>query len=198
MAYAGRAIDESGVPPEKRSHPEYLRRYLELQTLLTALNSIDKYCAHEAGHLIFFERAGLTQFEFYGPTMTFNDLHSFDDESKRYGYFLAAVRTPEAGDIQGYDDEMLNTLARAAVAGEVFNEVRQQSPIRPIDESTDFVGFDAHCRKALREDFEIGYDAKGRWRKAQDAVRAYLQDNANEPEIQSAIAKVRFGCFGIR
>ena len=148
--------------------------------------------------MIFFKRAGLTRFEFYGPTMIYNDSQSVDDESKRYGYFLAAVRTPETRDIQGYDDELLSALARGAVAGEVFNEVRQQRPIRSIDESSDFVGFNAHCLRALREDLDSGYDAKGRWRKAQDEVRAHLQDNANESEIQSAIAKVRFECFGLR
>jgi hypothetical protein len=197
-AYTGRKIDESGVSLERRKHPEYKRLYSKLKKELTASHSIEIFCVHEAGHLIFFRQAGFTEFDFLGPTMTYDDLKPYDDESKRYNYFLAAVRTPEASRIDEYNENVLIRLAGGAAAGEVFNEVRQQCPPVPIDKSSDFDGFDEHCRKALRYDNEIGYDAKGRWGRARDEVKAYLEDRTNETKIQSAITEVRYGCFKLR
>lgn len=191
-------IDESGVSLEKRNHPEYERLLSKLKKELTASNSIEIFCVHEAGHLIFFRQAGFTEFIFLGPTMTYDSLKPCKDESERYDYFLAAVRTPEASQIHEYNENVLINLAGGAAAGEVFNEERQQCPPVPIDKSSDFDGFDEHCRKALRYDNEIGYDAKSRWGRARDLVKAYLEDRTNETQIQSAIMEVRYGCFRLR
>jgi hypothetical protein len=197
-SYRGRDIDENGVPLIKREHPEYKRLYKKLQSELAAPNSIDIFCAHEAGHLIFFRRAGFTQFKFYGPTMTYDAINTFADESERYNYFIAAVRTPEANQLQGYNDDLLNSLARGAAAGEVFNEIRQRHPPVPIDKSSDFDGFDLYCRNALRKNLSIGYDAEGRWKRARKEVEVYLGNRINENEIKTALMEVKYGCFGIR
>jgi hypothetical protein len=195
--YIGKAINEEGVLREKRDHPEYRRLYSKLQIELTAVNAIDIFCTHEAGHLIFFRKAGFTRFEFLGPTMTYNSLMPYEDESQRYNYYIAAVRAPEILNIPRYDDSVLDALARGASAGEVFNEIRQQGRPVPIDKSSDFDGFDDHCRRALRANGLIGYDAKGRWNRARSEVKAYLENSINEAEIHAAIVEVKHGCFGL-
>jgi hypothetical protein len=191
-------IHTSRVPEDKRNHSEYRCRYSELQALLDSSSSIDLYCVHEAGHLIFGKRAGLTEFKFHGPTMTYDGVTPDKDEKERFGYFLAAVETPETSRIQKYDDALLDAMAKCAVAGEVFEEVRRGVPLKPIEKSWDFDTFDHFCRNARRADRDIDYDAKGRWLRAQPHVRIYLRDQANEAEIQSAIATVKYGCFRLR
>lgn len=195
--YVGRAIDESGVDVKKREHPEYKRLYSKLQNELTASGAIDIFCVHEAGHLIFFRKAGYTTFIFRGPTMTYNPWKPCKDESERYNYYIAAVETPEIDRLVHYDDRTLLGLARGAAAAELFNEIRQQCAPIPIDKSSDFDGFDNHCRKALRYDPDIGYDASGRWRRARAEVTPYLHNPANEHEIQRATAEVKQQCFNL-
>jgi hypothetical protein len=80
----------------------------------------------------------------------------------------------------------------------VFNEVRQLLPPRLVKESTDFYGFDKHCRRALREDLTIGYEALRRWEQARAEVKAYLEDKTHEAEIQTAVTTIRYECFGLR
>ena len=170
--------------------------YSKLQSELTASKSIEIFCVHEAGHWIFFKQAGYTEFDFRGPTMVYNPLKERGNE--RFGYFQAAVRIPEASRIRNYDDSVLDGLARGSASGEVFEEVRLHHLPRPHDGSSDFNSFDEHCRRALRNDFDIRYDAKGRWRRTRLKVKAYLEDGTNGEEVQDAIVKIRYECFRLR
>ena len=197
-AYAGRAIDEDGVLPKKREHPEYKRLYAKLEKELTASNAIENFCAHEAGHLIFFKQAGFVKFDFYGPTMTYDAFKPCKDESERYDYFIAAIHSPEMQNIRHYDGDTLDRLAKGAVAGELFAEVRRGVIPPPVEKNHDFDSFDSHCRKALRFPYGVSYDAKGRWLAARPRVKEYLADPTNETKIQAAIAEVRYECFGLR
>jgi hypothetical protein len=100
-------INESSVPLEKRRHPKYQELFSKLQKELTAKGAIEIFSTHEAGHLIFFKRAGFTQFEFHGPTMTY--------DGERCGYHIAAVETPESSRIRNYNGDILDRLARLGV-----------------------------------------------------------------------------------
>jgi hypothetical protein len=198
MAYAGRPINEDQVLPAKCEHDEYKRLYAKLQAELEAENALETFCTHEAGHLIFFRRAGFTKFDFEGPTMTYRLWLTGESEADRYNYYLAAVHVPEVGRLRRYNnDDTLKEIARGAVAGEMFNEVRQNRPSVPVDKSSDYDGFNELCLRALRTDNSFGYDAPGRWKRARDEVKDYLGSSAHEQEIQDAIVEVRFKCFSL-
>lgn len=185
------------VPLDRRDHPAYLLEYKQLEQDLSATTSIGIYCAHEAGHLIFFRRAGFTEFEFAGPTIHYDE--RYQEENNRYSSFPAAVMPIDLklNSLCNYSDELLDSLARAGAAGDIFNEFEQGKTPRPPESSDDFYHFDQHCRRALQQDSEIRYDAKGRWKRAQGDVRAYLRDNSNAPTIESAISEVRRQCFDL-
>ena len=187
--YTGRPIEDL-VPTEKRNHHKYRKRLLELQSGLEMPEGTSVYSTHEAGHHIFWKRAGFNNFEFHGPTVFYDVQES--DENNRYKCYFAAVRTPELNNISNFNDDLLNRIAESAVAGDTFNEMRNQIPTRHLNKNSDYRDFSTFCEVKFGL---LPYDIVSRWQDAIPKVRAYLQDPRNEENIQTAIKYVRRKCF---
>jgi hypothetical protein len=194
-AYLGRAICDR-VPLGKRNHSEYKRQRLELEHGLADAQILESYYTHEAGHLYYFERAGFSGFEFYGPEMEYDPDIMITDEKDKYSYFPAAVRSPEFSKLQDCDENELCAIAKAAVAGGVFVEVFLQSSER--GDKQDYKDFKKVHLKMYKNDHTLGYDPAARWAQAQIDVKTELQQLTDRTEIQLKIMEVKYECFGLR
>jgi len=196
MSYSGREINESFVLPEFRND-RYRQKYEELKIKLEDPNQVEYACVHEAGHVIFTRKAGFHQIEFHGPTMIYDD--RIENEDDRYDYCIAAVADLRAANPEYYSEAVLCKLARIAIAGEVFNEIRQRYfTTIPADKRSDWRKFERECYKAHKSNTDIRYQPLRYWRGARTAVEAYLNNNPDEGMIQSTIAEVRLNCFDLR
>jgi hypothetical protein len=184
-------IDDSRVlPVSMKDDAEYMRRRQDIERRLRAPRAIETFCTHEAGHLIYFRRAGFTQFDFLGPTIAY--------DGKRFDDCLAAVNPPKLGRNHFYDDDFLIELARGAVAGGVFVEVRLHYPEIENGDGADWVLFENHCRRAQRQDVSRTFNPEERWRQARDEVKADLENHViTDDEIQRAEDEVRHKCFPV-
>ena len=178
-------IDTSNVPIDKREHPDFQRRMREIKRDLADLPTIEICCTHEAGHLIYFRRAGATQFRFDGP-MIF-----YEAARDEFHHGLAGVKPlSPIYDVDGF--------AKGAVAGGVFSSLLCGQAHR--GDSDDRLFFSRYIDHWLRQNPHLqgcNINADEMWRNAQLAVEEDLRapDSPLRAEIPLAVAEIKLECF---
>ena len=112
----GHRIDISGVPVEMREHPEFLKKFNHLRRVLGDPRQVEIGCTHDAGHLIYFRRAGIPteNLKFHGPTVFYNP------QLQEFLYFLVCVEPPLNSPVQ------IDAFAKGAAAGGGDRNLRSQ------------------------------------------------------------------------
>ena len=182
-------IDDHTVPDAMKKHPEYLRRRQDIKNVLHLPNALEKFCTHEAGHLIYLKRAGLPDPEFFGPTITY--------DGRNFDHCTIGVKPPDMKNSPGYfSGRFMIKLARVAVAGGVFSEELLHCSKEENGDSVDWDLFVEYCKNAQRHDTGRSYNPDKRWRKARAQVKKDLDTQViTGNEIQSAKEEIKRKCF---
>lgn len=166
-------IDISGVPPDRWEHPNFLQLRLQMETALSQRAWINAFCIHEAGHMTYCRELGVTDYDFLGPRI------SYDRGGDSFDGYMAAVQPkgiprpyPDASDTQ----KILNTVAKACVAGLVFTRTLTSAP--DSGEAEDRQRFHDLCRVAegnLSGASDTVIDRKKSWEIAEKEVLVDLR-----------------------
>ena len=117
-------IDISGVPVEKRTHPDFLKLSRQMQAALDNPKWPAAFTIHEAGHRIYLSRLGITDFRFIGPRIIYDEQKNDFD-----GYPVAVKEEPVPLSAEGFDfNKWLVQLAQAKAAGGVFSRRLTAAP----------------------------------------------------------------------
>ncbi len=118
-------LDKSRVPVEKLADPRLQEWENDMLKLLQDNPSYRRFCCvHEAGHAVYYERAGVMRVIFHGPVA----LYSAETDEFDFGGAAVALVWPDAG----VEMDLL-TMARCYVAGGVVARVLTTR----IDEDSD-------------------------------------------------------------
>jgi hypothetical protein len=100
---------------EMRKDPDFLQKFDRLTRALADPRQVEIACTHDAGHLIYFRRAGILteNLKFYGPTVLYNR------EFQKFVYFLVCVEPPLDIDCR----VQIDAFTKGAAAGGVFTAV---------------------------------------------------------------------------
>jgi hypothetical protein len=148
-------INESAIPLSERNNPRYQTKKNAMENALSEPGFTDKACIHEAGHLIFFARMGITDFHYPVPYM--------EHDGTEFDYTLASVRPKQPREVDIASEQMLPALAKAATAGGAFLRLlRDQKDGRDGDDQHRFF---LQC-------IRLGYNIqkKDLWEEGQRAV----------------------------
>ena|ERR1700733_10826395 len=173
-------INESGIPLEERSNPEYQTKRNTLESTLNEPGFVDRACIHEAGHLIFFAEMGVTEFHYRVPYM--------ESGGAGFDYTPAAIRLKRSQRVDINSQQALFDLAKAAAAGGVFlRKLRDQIDGRDSD---DQVRFYLQC-------IRLGYDnvKKELWEEGQYAVEERLCQSAFRARAEQIASQLKLLLF---
>jgi len=180
-------IEEPTVPLARKEDDDYIWRRKEIESDLRMSNAMEKLCTHEAGHIIYMERAGLPKPSFFGPTITF--------DGKKFQHCTIGVKPFDLGSYHRTGKSMVR-LARAMAAGGVFLEVLFNCPRDKNGDSGDYALFEAECKKFYRDDLTRIYNPPKRWTQARSKVRKDLEKNIiKEDAIERTKEEVMRECF---
>jgi hypothetical protein len=151
------------VPFAKRNSQRYLEKLQELENTLNNSEEIESACVHEAGHLLYFAKLGVTKPYLQVPRI-FPRGSGFD-------YRIAAVGT-ERQQTSASDARKLIRVTRALAAGGVFlRELKHLPDGRDSDDYDNFVDYCLQYQGKFPKPFN-----KGKlWRKARKHVERELQ-----------------------
>jgi len=183
----GHTIDISGVPMEMREHPDFLQKFSHLTRALADPRQVEIACTHDAGHLIYFQRAGIQieSLTFHGPTVKYNP------KRQEFVYFLVCVEPPLNSPVQ------IDAFAKSAAAGGVFTAVLCGETYR--GDEADLCVFTHVASGLLRQNpYLSGFvTVDSLWREARQAVEKDLRDAdaTFHSEIAAAIAEIKARCL---
>jgi hypothetical protein len=183
----GHSIDISGVPVEKRGDLDFLQKFNHLTRVLADPRQVEIGCTHDAGHLIYFRRAGIPteNIKFHGPTVFYNP------QLQEFLYFLACVEPPFDCQVQ------IDAFAKGAAAGGVFSSVLCHETYRGDEADLDL--FTRIANRWLQRNLHLWglVNIESLWREAQQAVEADLRDAdaTFHSEIAAAIAEIKARCL---
>lgn len=110
-------IDVSQVPVSKRNDPRFKSLFAMMERRLADPREVEAICIHESMHVYYLIKAGVNDFIFTGPTITYDDKQGFDHTG-------ASVRAKSFGQpVTG--TKVLNwafTLGKAALGGGIAVE----------------------------------------------------------------------------
>jgi hypothetical protein len=173
--------------PANLKDEEYLRRLRAIENSLRIPERFEKTCTHEAGHLIYFRRAGFADFVYCGPKI-FHD-------GRQFVYWVAWVNPSAFNGNIFYSDELLRGIARGAAAGGVFLEVLLGCSVIDNGSGDDLMSFGVHCSRAQAQ-LSRPLNVQERWNRARSEVKLDLENNIIRPdEVERAKAEVVQNCF---
>jgi len=184
-------IDTSQVPQDKLTDARFLSLHAEIQGALNHLGYVNAFCIHEAGHMIYFSKAGFAEFDFHGPRIV------YDSERDDFDGYPAAIQPkPYNIDFSNMDiQKWLSTVAQAHAAGGVF--ARKLANARDGGDEEDRQHFDNMCGVVQRQIPNIEIDREASWRGAQDAVLKDLRSPAFRTEAWNKARKIKERLFGV-
>jgi hypothetical protein len=184
------AIDTSQIPQDKLADARFLSLHAQMQAALNHTGYVNSFCIHEAGHIIYFSRAGVADFDFYGPRIVYDaGRDDFD------GYPAAVQPKPWNADFLNMDvQQWLNTVAQAHAAGGVFARLLANVPDVGDDEDRQL--FDHMCAVVQRQTPNIEIDREASWREAQDAVMKDLRSPAFRAQAWNKAREIKARLFG--
>jgi hypothetical protein len=175
-------IDVSRVPIDKQALPDFQRKMRELRRDLANPTTMEACCIHEAGHLIYFRRAGLDP-SLSGPMIM------YDEACAQFRHGLAWVKP----DLRAIRD--LNAFAKGVAAGGVFTRVIAGQEY--LGHSGDLDVFRGIVKHRFRFNGPTAHEI------LRTAISS-VEEDVGEPEsavrgeIPTAIAEIKDRCFGIR
>jgi hypothetical protein len=189
----GVKIDLIQVPRDKRRHSKYLSELADLRGLLSQHEFLDLFSLHETGHIIYFERAGVTQFDYIGPLIAY-----FPGTAERADDFLgqwAAVKPnnfvepPRADeDSEGLTKWLLDHAKGYAAGGVVSRKLTTTSY---AGDRRDRRQFGELCNAAYNADARRFMDVEGMWVDAQEKIEKDLNDREFEQTIRTRMLDIK-------
>ena len=188
----GVRIDLIQVLKEKRNRPKYLGELADLHKLLSQHAYLDLFSIHETGHVVYFEKAGVT-FDYVGPLINY-----FPATAEKAEDFLgqwAAIWPTGLLEPDGvHDDEQrrqnwLLELGKGFAAGRVCS-------LRLT--TTDYAG-DTNDRKRFGEVYNAEYndgvdrsaEIECAWLKAQVEIHNELNNREFEQKVRTRMLEVK-------
>jgi len=191
-------ITLDNITEERARDERFLEKFRGIQEQLNAAGRIDHVCLHEAGHLVYFRRAKI-QADKYGPAIEYSEM------KKGFVSCLAAIGTPTINESTNYTLKLLDDLANAGVAANLFGddflkELDADSALARTlrDEKqtvleNDFAKFKQCCHWARK--FIPYSEAIKCWQDAEISVTRELKDQSLRDDIQLAAQEIRQDCF---
>ncbi len=183
-------IDITGVPNDKWNRADFIALRNDMQAALSNPIYINAFCMHEAGHIIYFSRVGLTEFECFGPRII------YDAGTDAFTAYAAEVQPrlstldPENFSLVEY----MAGLAQACAAGGVFASVIVGAE-NDIGDEQDREVFGSIC-EMFQSEHQGAVDQAGAWASAQDAVRQELRNPAFRREAWEKALEIKARLFG--
>jgi hypothetical protein len=161
------------ISVEQKATVKFKAAYQEMLGQLRRPGFIRVLCAHEAAHLYYFRKMGITQYQPYPAEILYNA--SLDD----YGGNLASVKAidPPLSNDEVEIQARLTLLSRALAAGGVI--------ARKLDPTTEGGDGDDKDRFKVMCDLFNAQDSEKLWKQAQQEV---LED-LSHPEVMQEIAE---------
>jgi hypothetical protein len=127
------------------------------------------FCIHEAGHKIYLSRFGITEFNFVGPYIV------YDEKRDDFDGFPAAVKAePVPLAAEGFNFEAwLSGVAQANAAGGVFSRKLTAAPDHGDTEDKDKFRFACALLRGKMPNLQI--DREKIWKQAQEVVEKELR-----------------------
>lgn len=185
-------IDISQVPEDKRNHPDFIELRQQIAAALDSQAWRSAFSVHEAGHWIYFERAGVTRFLVEGPRIIYTPVQ---DE---FSGFPASVQ-PQAMSPKSemaYEELLawFFDLTKGYVAGGVFAGILTTAP--DVGNQQDRENYEAQCDGLQAKGITV--DRNGIWNEAELAVRTELRNPAFKRQAWAKAAELREQLFGSR
>lgn len=152
------------IPFARQTAPQYVEKLRKLEDKLNDAREIEKACAHETGHLLYFARVGVTKPYIQVPRMF--------PKGEQFDYHMAAVGT-ERQEITATDARKLILVARAMAAGGIF--LQELTGAQNGGDVDDYGNFVEYCERYQRTVSSKPFNKRKLWRKAQKHVRRELQ-----------------------
>jgi hypothetical protein len=178
-------INTDGITDEQRKTEKFKSAYRDMLENLTAPEFIPTLCAHEAGHMIYFNQLGVMNFEPYPPTLKYDP--TIDD----YMGHLAAIQPLNIPTYKpGEFTKWLYQIADAHAAGGVI--ARKLMPSSDGGDQDDKERFKKLC-EAFNKDPNINgsLDFNTLWKSAQERVAADIENSKNMDTINQEALRLR-------
>jgi hypothetical protein len=176
------------IREELRQGSDYLLALNDLVKMLELEKDLDIYCAHEAGHVAHFLRAGGKESEFVycGPTIY------FDPVPGKFRSYPCGVGKPRKI-IQTAAD--LESFARISVAGGVFEKELEGSS-NPGDKD-DRYKFHTAYAVALVDGIIPTHTEQDMWLRAQEEVGLELATESGAIQAGRIAKNIKVKCFQV-
>lgn len=184
-------IDLSQVPAEKLADPRLLVLRAQLEAALRNPKWVAAFCAHEAAHIIYLGRAGMTDFTFASATIL------YDAARDEFNGFPASVRPG------GFNNDLLARInvgqwilavAMGHAAGGVAARKLTNAP--DSGDQGDYENFCNLCDVLCAQHPDWTFDRPGLWRAAQEAVEKDLRSPKFKHEIWDKAHEIKPLLFG--
>lgn len=140
-----------------------------MESALSQQKWINAFCIHEAGHITYFSQMGITEYDFRGPRIAYNQ------EKDAFDGYMVSVKPkniPAVTSLEGFQ-RSLKTIAKAYVAGKIFTRVLTDAP--DAGEQEDRQNFDNACRMVESIFSGQTIDREESWNQAEKDVRLDLR-----------------------
>ncbi|GGG86852.1 hypothetical protein [Edaphobacter dinghuensis] len=177
-------IDLSELTEAQKATEGFANTYAGMMNLYSRPGFIEALCAHEAAHLVFYERMGSIPFEIVRPKIYYNNSQA------RFEGYMAAVK-PQLPDCEPSKwREWVSAKALGCAAGGVVG--RLLFPHADGGDHEDKRLFIQECADLVRHLGGISINAEQVWASAKQEVSRELEANPTlMPSIQKRAAELR-------
>src|SRR5229473_2261363 len=186
-------IDYDEVPIEKRSDPRFIGLLNYMQRRLSNPNEITAICIHEAAHALFLQIAGMQNFTFSGPQIT------YDQATNTFDYTGASVKGTDwnTGYLTTINAGQWVTAAALAYvgAGIAVEELTSRTDNGDFGDRKNFNKAFEMLRNKHPELFPSDFNLDAFWLKAGKRAKEYLQRPNIRQAILNTAAKIRDPLF---
>jgi hypothetical protein len=171
------------LPPDKLSDPDVLKLYNEMQEIFENNLAVNSFCVHEAGHVIYYQRAGVPIHSIAGPRITYQNGPLSHP---------AEVRVLKA-DVEalGKSPETVFKIAKVHAAGKIF--AIRLTAVSVGGEKIDQQNFRDYC-----DSIPISENERGTiWDDAEKEIEKEIAKPANRKEAWNEAYKIRLQLLGI-
>jgi hypothetical protein len=189
------------IEKEMLTNPDFLAVLHRACWQLSQPRMIKTFCLHEVGHLVYFEPIlkiiapnmvgpNAPKLIFVGPTISYSEL------IQQFEFTPAAVKTPFADYGLPYTAEVLEHLARGAVAGAIF--LQEFENITNGGDSEDKSIFSIHFELARGHGWVPKRSKKQMWTDAQSEVGLHTKEETFKQLVLDRAARLEVEHFSIR
>lgn len=181
----------SMVPKDRRREEKYEKELSDLLNLLSQDAYLDLFSVHETGHVVYFEKAGVTDFTYIPPLIKYEppSTENKEDFNGQWAGILPKnyVEPPDPRvDIEGLND-WLFLHAKAFAAGGVFS--RNLTTTDYGGDTDDHRRFRQLCDAAYEANKLIGVECM--WLEAQKQVENELRDDGLMEAVKARMHSIK-------